>query len=61
MLKGQKLKTDEGIEVLLFPLEYMNISQDEGGSTSHQGSLNMDFLGWGPQGRIFRCPYYALL
>lgn len=59
MLKGQKLNTDEGIEVLLFPLEYMNISQDEGGSASHQGSLNIDFLGWGAQGRILRCPYYA--
>ena len=59
MIAGQKLNTSEGTQVLLFPLEYMNISQDEGGSTSHGGSLNMDFLGWGPNGRILRCPYYA--
>lgn len=59
MLAGQKLSTDDGVQVLLFPLEYMNISQDEGGSTSHQGSLNIDFLGWGASGRIYHCPYYA--
>lgn len=59
MLAGQKLNTSDGTQVMLFPLEYMNISQDEYGDASHQGSLNMDFLGWGPNGRILRCPYYA--
>lgn len=59
MKAGQKLNTDKGIQVMLFPLEYMNISQDEYGNASHQGSLNMDFLGWGSNGRIYNCPYYA--
>ena len=59
MKAGQKLNTDKGIQVMLFPLEYMNISQDEYGNASHQGSLNMDFLGWGSNGRIYKCPYYA--
>lgn len=48
-----------GIEVALFPLEYMNISQGEGGSYSHMGTLSMDFLGWNNNGRVLKCPYYA--
>lgn len=59
MRAGQTLKTNDGVEVMLFPLEYMNISQDEYGTTSHGGILAMDFLGWGDSGRIYRCPYYA--
>lgn len=59
MRAGQKLVASDGKEVLLFPLEYMNISQDEGGSYSHAGTLNIDFLGWGPNGRVYDCPYYA--
>lgn len=59
MLAGEKLKATDDYEVMLFPLEYMNISQDEYGGTSHPGTLNMDFLGWGANGRIMRCPYYA--
>ena len=48
-----------GCEVALFPLEYLNMSQDEGGDFSHAGTLSMDFLGWGISGRLLRCPYYA--
>ena len=59
MRAGQKLIASDGKEVLLFPLEYMNISQDEGGSTSHAGTYNIDFLGWGANGRVYNCPYYA--
>lgn len=55
----QKLKTSNGTQVLLFPLQYMYMSQDEGGDYSHEGTLNIDFLGWGPNGRVFSCPYYA--
>lgn len=55
----EKLKDKSGNEILLFPFEYMNISQDEYGSYSHQGILAMDFLGWGKNGRIYKCPYYA--
>ena len=35
------------------------MSQDEGGDYSHAGTLNIDFLGWGANGRILNCPYYA--
>lgn len=48
-----------GCEVALFPLEYLNMSQDEGGDFSHAGTLAMDFLGWGISGRLLKCPYYA--
>lgn len=59
MRAGQTLKTNTGIEVMLFPLEYLYMSQDEGGDTSHVGTLAIDFLGWGNAGRIYQCPYYA--
>lgn len=50
---------DVGNEIALFPLEYMNISQGEGGSYSHSGRWAIDFLGWGENGRVYNCPYYA--
>ena len=59
MIAGEKLKTNEGVEVLLFPLPYLYMSQDEGGDYSHAGTLAMDFLGWGANGRIYQAPYYA--
>ncbi len=59
MRAGQTLKRNDGTEVLLFPLEYLYMSQDEGGDYSHTGTLAMDFLGWGNNGRIYQCPYYA--
>ena len=55
----ERLVADDGYEVMLFPLEYINISQPEGGSYSHAGTLQIDFLGWGTNGRVLRCPYYA--
>lgn len=55
----ERLVADDGYEVMLFPLEYINISQPEGGSYSHAGTLQIDFLGWGSNGRVLRCPYYA--
>ena len=55
----ERLVADDGYEVLLFPLEYMYMSQDEGGDYSHQGTLSMDFLGWGANGRVYQCDYYA--
>ena len=59
MRAGQRLVASDGYEVMLFPLEYMNASQEEGGGYSHAGTLQMDFLGWGPSGRVYQCPYYA--
>lgn len=59
MAPNQRLVAADGYEVMLFPLEYMNASQPEGGGFSHAGTLQMDFLGWGANGRIYNCPYYA--
>lgn len=59
MIAGQKLKDSDGNEIMLFPLSYMYISQGENESYSHAGILAIDFLGWGANGRITRCPYYA--
>lgn len=59
MLAGQRLRANDNKEICLFPLEYMNISQGENGQYSHQGTLNIDFVGWGANGRILQCPYYA--
>lgn len=60
MRAGEKLKASDGYEVMLFPLPYMNISQDEGGSYSHAGTYSMDFLGYNAIGtHISQAPYYA--
>ena len=59
MIANQRLTAQDGYEVLLFPLPYMSISQDEGGSYSHSGILAIDFLGWDRNGRVYNCPYYA--
>lgn len=59
MRAGERFVASDGYEVLLFPLEYMNISQDEYGSYSHTGILAIDFLGWNSNGRVLHCPYYA--
>lgn len=59
MKPNQKLKDRLGREVALFPLQYLYMTQDEGGDFSHAGTLAMDFQGWGASGRIYNCPYYA--
>lgn len=59
MIANQRLVANDGKEVMLFPLEYMNISQPEGGSYSHAGTLQIDFMGWDANGRVYNCPYYA--
>lgn len=59
MRRGQKLIASDGYEVALFPLEYMYISQGEGGAGSHYNTYNIDFLGWDSVGRLFQCPVYA--
>lgn len=59
MVAGQRLIADDGYEVMLFPLEYMYMSQDEGGDYSHLHTYSIDFLGWGANGRVYHCPYYA--
>lgn len=59
MIANQRLIANDGKEVMLFPLPYMYISQPEGGSYSHAGTLQIDFLGWDANGRVYSCPYYA--
>ena len=59
MRAGQRLIASDGYEVMLFPLEYMYMSQDEGGDYSHLHTYSIDLLGWGANGRIYHCPYYA--
>ena len=59
MLPFERIVAADGYEVMLFPLEYMNASQREGGDFSHAGTYQMDFLGWDANGRVYRCPYYA--
>lgn len=59
MLPLQRMIADDGYEVALFPFEYLYMTQDEGGDTSHTGTYNIDFQGWGSNGRIYKCPYYA--
>lgn len=59
MVVGERLVANDGKEVMLFPLPYMYISQGENGSYSHQGTLNIDFLGWDANGRVYNAPLYA--
>lgn len=59
MVANERLVANDGYEVALFPLEYLNMSQDEGGDFSHIGTYNIDFLGWGANGRVLNCPIYA--
>lgn len=59
MVKGETLKASDGYEVVLFPLEYLYMTQDEGGSYSHSGTYNIDLQGWSAEGRVYKCPYYA--
>lgn len=59
MRANEKLVAPDGYEVMLFPLPYIYISQGENGEFSHRGTLNIDFLGWGENGRVFNAPLYA--
>lgn len=59
MQANQKLVASDGYEVALFPLPYLYMSQDEGGDYSHEGTYNLDFLGWSSSGRLNNAPIYA--
>lgn len=51
---------NNGKECFLFPLEYMYLTQGEYEYTySHDGTYAMDFQGYGANGRVYNCPYYA--
>lgn len=59
MRAGQTMVNDNGVQIALFPLEDIDISQGENGSYSHQGILALDLLGWENGHRKYKCPYYA--
>ena len=62
MRAGQTMVASDGYEVALFPLEYMYISQGElmpSTDWSHYNTYNMDFMGYGANGRVYTCPLYA--
>lgn len=62
MIANQTLRARDGYQVALFPLPYMNISQGEmmpDSSWSHYNTYNIDFMGWGENGRILQAPLYA--
>ena len=59
MRAGETMVDSSGTQISLFPLEYLYISQGEGGSYSHSGRWAIDFLGYENGSRKYKCPYYA--
>lgn len=61
MIANERLIASDGKEVALFPLPFLYISQGElmPSGWSHYNTYNMDFLGWGANGRIYEAPLYA--
>ena len=59
MIANQTLVADDGYEVALFPLEYLYMTQDEGGDFSHAGTYNIDFVGYNGTAVVTQCPIYA--
>ena len=59
MVANERLIASDGYEVMLFPLPYMYISQGENGQYSHQGTLNIDFIGYDSNGVVLNAPMYA--
>lgn len=55
----QTLVAPDGYEVALFPMEYLYMSQDEGGDGTHTGTYNLDFIGWNGTTVVLQCPIYA--
>ena len=52
----QKMNGNNGLQNILFPLEYLYVTQGE-----HDNGIRyvMDFIGWGENGRVYDCPMYA--
>lgn len=57
MRAGQRLTNSRGNEILLFPLEYLYLT--EGRVPPEHDVLALDFLGWGSSGRVYDCNCYA--
>lgn len=45
MKKGQVLFNHDGVQVALFPMEALRVSQKAGGTYSHKGSMAIDMVG----------------
>lgn len=54
MIANQTLVASDGYEVMLFPMDVLYMTQDEGGDYSHSGTYNIDFVG-----NYARYPLYA--
>lgn len=61
MRANQRMYDDEGYQVALMILPGFHVSQSDMETYSHKPSLYWatDYLGWGANGRIYRCPCYA--
>lgn len=60
MIAGQKLIGNNNKQVALFPLPYINVSQADDETFSHESwYYATDYLGWDANGRVYRCPCYA--
>ena len=59
MLAHERMIASDGYEVALFPMEYLYMTQDEGGDYSHVGTYNIDLRGQNANGRVYQCPIYA--
>lgn len=60
MRLNEKLRDNNGYQVALFPLEYIYVSQADDETYSHEDwYYATDYLGWGANGRVLRCPCYA--
>lgn len=60
MKANQKMKDANGYQIALFPLEYIYVSQADDETYSHEDwYYATDYLGWGEDGRVLRCPCYA--
>jgi len=62
MRPAQKMYDENGYQVALMILPGFHVSQADNGTVSHRGGelyWATDYLGWGDNGRIYRCPCYA--
>lgn len=62
MRPAQKMYDENGYQVALMILPGFHVSQADNGTASHRGGelyWATDYLGWGDNGRIYRCPCYA--
>lgn len=59
MIANQTLVASDGYEVVLFPMPYLYMTQDEGGDYSHTGTYNIDFVGYNGISTIAHAPLYA--